>query len=217
MWQDIWTVLSNLALLIPMVTAIRYRRVLRAFILPVECFFSAVYHLCDSFDLCFFSFTTHANFDFFFAQTLIVLAAFYFIDFKFGWEWLEWVLILLSFVGIAVLQAALPGEFMVQVAITVFAFIIVVAYWIFFHVPDYNWTNVATGVSFMAISVVFFNVQNSVDPSLYWAIHSLWHLTASVGLDYIFRIKPKAYVWQSAASKVRGKPGMFLGLPIPSA
>ncbi len=200
-YLDVLTVLSNLFLLIPFVTAVRYRRILRALILFTEVIASGLYHLCDSFEVCLFSFNTHHHLDFFFAQSLIILAALYFINFEFGYEWIEWVLIFVGLCIIVVLQITLPGELYVQAGIAILAFVLVAGYWIFFKVPDYNWTNVTTGVALLSTSVVLFSVQEVYSP-LYWAIHSLWHVAAAIGIDYIWRIKPKAFAFQAAAQKV---------------
>lgn len=199
---DVFTVLSNLFLLIPFVTAVRYHRILRAIVLFLEVFASGLYHLCDSFNVCLFSFSDHHHLDFFFAQTLIILAAFYFIEFSFGNAWIEWVLILLGMFGIAILQITLPGELFVQGAIAGVAFVILVIYWLYNGIPEYDWPNVTTGVTLLACSIVLFSVQELYS-SLYWAIHSLWHITAAIGLDFIFRIKALAYRFQATAQRIK--------------
>lgn len=188
-------------ILLPFVTAVRYNRILRAFVLFVECFASGLYHLCDSFDVCAFDFTSHHHLDFFFAQSLIVLAAFYFIEFGFGWAWLEWVLILVGLLTIAVLQITLPGELYVQAGIAIMSAFIVGVYWCIWGVPKYDMHNMQVGVTLLSLSVILFAVQEKYSP-LYWAIHSLWHTCAFIGLDYILRIKHKAYRFESAASRI---------------
>lgn len=173
-------------------------------ILFVECWISGLYHLCDSFDVCLFSFTFHHHLDFFFAQSLIVYAALYFIQFEFGYKWLHWVLMFIGMLAIAILQATLPGELMIQAAIAIVSFSVVVGYWIIFKMPRYNWRYVLIGVSLLSGSVALFALQNVYSPA-YWAIHSLWHVAAAMGMHYIIMIKPKAYWFESAAAKIGGK------------
>lgn len=199
---DVFTVVSNLFLLIPFITAVRKRRVLRYLILITEVFASGLYHLCDSFDICLFDFTSHHHLDFFFAQSLIILAAFYFVEFGFGYEWLEWVLIFVGLCVIVILQITLPGELYVQAGIAVLAFCVVAGYWILFGMPEYDWNNVAIGVCLLSMSVMLFSAQQVYSPA-YWAIHSLWHIVAAIGIDFIWRIKPKAFAFQAAANRIK--------------
>lgn len=198
---EVLTVVSNLALLVAAVTAWRWRRILGFLILFTETFASGLYHLCDSFDICLFNFSFHHHLDFFFAQSLIVYAALYFIQFEFGYKWLHWVLMFIGMVAIAILQATLPAELMVQAAIAIIAFAVVVGYWVLFKVPEYNWWYVLTGVALLSGSVILFAVQTVYNP-LYWGIHSLWHIAAGLGIHFIIMMKPPAYWFEAAASKI---------------
>lgn len=106
--------------------------------------------------------------------------------------------------AIAILQATLPGELVIQAAIAIVAFSVVAGYWILFKIPVYNWKYVLIGVSLLSGSVALFALQNVYSPG-YWAIHSLWHVAAAMGMHYIIMIKPKAYWFESAAARVGTK------------
>ena len=197
---DILTVLSNLALLIPAFTAWRYGRWARAGFFFLETWVSFVYHLCDSFSACIFSFKFHHHLDFFFAQMLIVLAGLYVIVFPKRWRGLEWWLILLSGLAIAVLQYTLEAELLVQAAIVVTLFLAIVIYWLAAGVPKYRWDMFLLGFSLTASSVVLYIVQN-LWPQAYWAIHSLWHVAAAIGQHYFLQIRAPVPRYAAVAGK----------------
>lgn len=167
----------------------------------MECWVSAAYHLCDSFDVCLFDFSFHHHLDFFFAQGLIVLGVLYLIDFTHGYEWVEWLLIFCGLLGVAILQATLPGELMVQAGIAGVSFAVVISYWTLWGVPKYNWGKLTMGLALLGASIILFATQ-SVNSSLYWLNHSLWHISASFGMDYLLQIKPPARLIDSVAWRI---------------
>jgi len=188
---DVLTIVSNLALLIPAITAARYHRWTRAWVFFWETWVSLLYHLCDSFSVCLFSYTVHHNLDFFFAQLLIVLAGLYVIVFPRGWEWLERGLIIVGAIAIIVLQVTLGGELIVQGAIVVVLFLGIIIYWCAAGVPRYNWAMFLLGFSLTSSSVTLYILQNQWNQA-FWAIHSLWHVAAALGQHYFLQIRPPA-------------------------
>lgn len=163
---------------------------------------SFVYHLCDSFGACIFSFKFHHHLDFFFAQMLMVLAGLYVIVFPIRWQGLERFLILLGGLSIAVLQYTLEAELLVQAAIVVTLFLAIIIYWLAAGVPRYDWGMFLLGFSLTASSVVLYIVQN-LWPRGYWALHSLWHVAAAIGQHYFLQIRPPAPRYAAVDSKIR--------------
>jgi len=204
---DMLTVYSNLFLLIPAVTAYYLNRRLRSIIYVFMCIFSALYHLCDSFEICLFSFEFHHNLDFFFAEFLIILGGLYLVEFTPRTQWIEYWLIFTGALIIVILQGVLPGELSVQAGITAVVFFGVVIYWIvykneFGHIPKYDWSNLTLGLALTSGSIILFSVQN-VWYQGYWGVHSLWHTAAAIGQHYILMCKKKVPLIQAAASRIK--------------
>lgn len=200
----VFSVISNLALLIPAWRAWKYNRLLRSFVYFVETFVSSLYHLCDDYDFCVGSFNALHHFDFFYAQSFIVLNAFYLIPFNPRYEWIEWILIFFSLFAIAWLQVLFPGTLMVQAGIALFSFFMVFMYWIIYGVPKYRWDKLATGLSLLSMAVIFYVFQNLYSPWYDW-IHGLWHIAAAFGTDYILQCRQPALQWQNAANRIEKK------------
>ena len=195
------TVISNLSLLIPATIAFKYRRIFRCFVLILETIVSSLYHLCDYSGNCLFPFQTLHNFDFSLAQLLIVLTVLYLITFEEGYEWIEWLLIFISICVIIVLQSSFSGELAVQAGVVGACALIVVGYWLIWGVPEYHWEYFSAGIILVSASSMFYAFQG-VNPSAYWAIHSLWHVTGAMGISFIFFIKKPAKIIQNAAFKI---------------
>lgn len=199
--EDIFTVLSNLFLLITFGAALWCRRWTRAFVFFCMTWVSFVYHLCDSFGACIFSFNMHHHLDFFFAQWLIVLTGLYLVDFPYWLPWLERCLIILGGLSIVVLQITLSAELYVQAALVGAVLVGVIIYWIACGVPKYKWDMLLIGLSLIAGSVLLYVGQNQL-PKLYWATHSLWHVAAAVGQTYWLYIKPRGRKYAALDAKV---------------
>lgn len=198
--KDVLLILSNLAFLIPFSRAVYYRRWTRAAIYFIIVFASGLYHCCDSYsNLCIFEFSTHHNLDFFFAELIIPLSALYLIYFTPGYFWIERWLIILFAIGIFVIQITLPGELYVQAIVSGIALFILVVYWIYFYnhykrFPYYNWIDFLLFLSFTALSISLFSVQNIWHEG-YWAVHSIWHISAAVGQTYLLSTRPITRGW----------------------
>jgi len=199
------TVISNVALLLPAYTAWRFGRIFRTFIYFTEAFVSALYHLCDYSGACLFSFSMLYYLDFFFAQLMIIDCGLYLIDFKKRYRWIEW---LLFFIGMLVLYILLgtvgSGQLYVQAAIVGAMLLIDIFYWFVWGVPAYDWYFMTLGLSLIGGSVMLFSVQTAYPPT-YWATHSLWHITASIGRHYLFYIKSPVSIIENAAARISGK------------
>lgn len=200
--------LSNLFLLIPAVTYTIFNRIWRAAVFYIETFVSGAYHLCLGFNVCIFSYDVLKFWDFFFAQSIILLSGLYLVDFPEKYEYIEWILIIIGEGAIIILQLSLPGELYVQAGLVLVIALGVIIYWIIYaatvgrgKLPKYDWTMLSLGVSFMALSVCLFATQQ-VMPSLYWLTHSLWHISAAVGQYFFCQIKPAARKYASAASRI---------------
>ena len=167
------------------------------FLTFVETWVSLFYHLCDFSNVCVFPFQALRYLDFFFAQMFIVYLSIYIVHWTEKWRWLQWIL---NFVGafiIVILQILLPGELYVQAGIVIICFGGIIVYWVAYaktvgrgRIPPYDWTWFTPGLVFLTISVVMFVIQNTAD-EIYWATHSIWHMTAALGFTYIIKIKPK--------------------------
>lgn len=204
---EIPPVYSNLFLLIPAVTASYLNHRLRSLIYVFMCGFSALYHLCDSFDICLFSFEFHHNLDFFFAEYLIILGGLYLVEFTTKTQYIEYLLIFSGALVIVILQYTFSGELAVEAGIVTVVFIGIIIYWVIYkykhgRLPEYNWSNLTLGLALTAGSIMLFSVQNSWHEG-YWIVHSLWHTSAALGQHYILLCKKKAPLIQSAASKIK--------------
>jgi Protein of unknown function (DUF3522) len=200
-----FSVISNLALLIPAFRAWKYNLLLRSFIFFVETFVSAFYHMCDDYDICIVSFSTLQHFDFFYAQSFIVLNALYLIHFPVRYEWVEWTLILWSLFTIAWLQALFPnGTLAVQAGIAVVAFTLIILYWLIWGMPKYRWDKLTIGLSLLCMAVIFYVFQNIYSPGYDW-IHGLWHIAAALGTDFILQTREPTLQWQNAATRIEAE------------
>lgn len=200
-----FSVISNLALLIPAFRAWKYNLLLRSFIFFVETFVSALYHTCDDYGVCAGSFSTLQHFDFFYAQSFIVLNTLYFIHFSPLYEWLEWTLILWALFTIAWLQALFPGgSILIQAGIAIVSVGVILLYWLIWGMPKYRWDKLTTGLALLCMAVIFYVFQNVYSPGYDW-IHGLWHIAAALGTDFILQTRAPALEWQNAAVKIASK------------
>lgn len=199
--MEVFTVISNASLLLASYTAWKFGRIFRAPTLFAEAIISALYHLCIYSTHCLFGYQALHYLDFFNAELQLVLVILYFIDFKDGYRWIEWLMILF-FVGVlVVLQIVFSSELYVQAGLIGFLVIILIGYWCIFGIPKYDWYYVTLSLSLLAISAILFSYQ-TVYPEGYWAIHSMWHLTAGVGITFSYYIKDPVLISYNAANKI---------------
>jgi len=154
-------------------------------------------------------YSTLEYFDFFFAQMFIVYLSIYLVHFNKFWAWLEWVLVFVGCVFVALLQAFLPNDLVVQAGIVGICLLCVIIYWIIFfntvgnrHLPPYLWPNMALGLSLIGIGVIMFTLQN-IMPNYYYLMHPLWHASSAMGINYILQIKKPAEKFFNVASRIK--------------
>lgn len=207
-YGEIFSVVSNLFLLIPAVAYTYYRRIWRAAVFYIETFVSGFFHLCLAFNVCIFSFPVLKFWDYFFATNIVLNAGLYLVHFTESTYYIEWILLIIGGGTIIILQLALPSALYVQAAIVLAVAVGVVIYWVVYantvgkgKLPPYDWYMLSIGLSLMALSVCLFVVQE-VLPSTYWLTHSLWHIAAALGNYYFVYIKRPPNKYVNAASKV---------------
>jgi len=207
-FAELFSVLSNLFLLLPFITAVRWRRILLSTVFFIECFVSGFYHACDGLGWCIFRYTILKNLDFFFAQSFIILIGIYIVHWTLELQWLCWVLNFVGMFVIVILQVTLPGELYVQAGIAFIVVFGIILYWAVYayvnperKLPPYDWFYFYLGASLLGLSTVLFSVQH-VWPDFYWLVHSLWHIAASFGLHYLIQIKKPAEKWVNVAGRV---------------
>jgi Protein of unknown function (DUF3522) len=207
-FAELFSVLSNLFLLLPFVTAVRWRRILLATVFFIECFVSGFYHACDGLNWCIFGYSTLKNLDFFFAQSFMILIGIYIVHWTREWQWLCWVLNFVGMFVIVILQITLPGELYVQAGIAFIVVFGIILYWIVyayiydFKLPPYDWYYFYLGACLLGMSTMLFSVQH-VWPDFYWLVHSLWHIAASFGLHYLIQIKMPAEKGINVAGRIK--------------
>ena len=211
---DILLLLSNLFILIPAYRAYKWNRYTRAILFFTETWASFFYHACDSFNVCLgLPFSMWHVLDFLFATWMIWQAGLYIIDFKPRWLFLERWLFWLGGLFIGIFIAAFPQSQVPILAKAGFAFLIVALYWLFYawyavgkgkyyKLPKYNWDYFLIGVMMLSFSTMLFTVQNTW-PMGYWGIHSLWHMMAGLGMDWLIQIKEPAQWWQTADASIQ--------------
>lgn len=204
--EEILTVISNLALLVPCVIAYNWGILFTSLLLFVETWVSSAYHVCDYSGHCIFSFHTLHNLDFFFAQLLMVRMIIYLIHFTKYYRWIEWMLIIIGALIIVLLQILFSGELMVQSGIVLILFIGILIYWSWYYYlyksfPPYRMEYFAVGLILMFSSAMLYTIQ-SVWPEGYSYIHSLWHISGAAGISYLILIKKPVPFIYNAANKV---------------
>ena len=206
-YWELLSVLSNLFLLIAFVTTVRWRRIFISFLLFVECWVSLTYHVCMFSNACLLPYSTLEYFDFFFAQMFIVYLSIYFVHFNKYWAWLEWILVFIGCLVVALLQAFLPNDLAVQAGIVGICLLCVGIYWIIYYntvgngkLPPYDLSCLALGLCLISIGVMMFTLQNIV-PEYYYLMHPLWHASSAMGINYIIQIKKPAEKYFNVASK----------------
>ena len=202
---DIYTILSNFVFFLPSIRAFHLKRYVRSIIYFIMAWASALYHMCIAFDVCLFDFQFHHYLDFFFAQFIIVMAASYLIAFESHYEFLEYWLFLVGGIAIVVLQQLFPANLIIQAGIVAFMFVLVVGYWLIYgclgRLPKYRWSMFTTGLALTAGSITLFIFQDSWYQE-YWLIHSIWHIAAALGQDFLLRMRLPAPRYVTAASRV---------------
>lgn len=205
--------LSNFFFLVPCVRAFQYGHFTRCIIYLLIPFTSGSFHACDEGFACVFPFVVHRNLDYIFAIFIIPLTALYFVHWGDTWAPLERFLIV-TFALLIGLLVSLGGTAdsatTIGLGLVLFAAVAVpIIYWISYaanaymqwprpkykccqgtdYFPPYEWGAMLAGVSLTAIGIYLFLVQGTLVYQWSWVLHSMWHIMAAFGQDYILQIK----------------------------
>ena len=201
MWQDIFTVLSNLGFLLPFAFAVHYGYVLTAFDLMAQMLFSIGYHTCNSYSgACLgLSPLVWRYGDFFWAQYMIFRTALVLIHFESRWTRPA---LMVTAGGILFMVQRWVGESTwLQLGVGFASFGGLLFYWIVYAMnqyakgrrpllPPYRWLFVCLGFALSALACSLY-VTEMLNHRLYWAIHSVWHLDAALGQFFILLAWPQ--------------------------
>jgi hypothetical protein len=204
MWEDIFTIISNLAFLIPFSLAVHYGYVLTAFDLMAQMLFSMAYHSCNSYSSACLGlspmFWRHG--DFFWAQYLIMRTALNLIHFRN--RWVRPSLMIAGGTLIFLLQAWIGESMWLQFIIAFISLGGLLLYWGVYAFqrymenpdrpwselfPPYRWLYVAMGFALSGLACSLY-VTEMLDHKLYWAIHSVWHMDAALGQFFVLLAWP---------------------------
>ena len=189
--------------------------------------FSIMYHACDWYSgLCILPYQTHHDLDFVFAQSVITTVAMSLIHwvspspqiaYPVGIPFLHTAFVLFFILVNSILVAVTDDGFLVQGAVFVGSFGIVIVYNLvyrcrFGRYPTYNLTAAVPAVVFTSTSVMLFQYQNAY-PRHYWLIHSAWHALGYGGAWYWASVMPRYDPRLNVASKMP----TTIGLPMPGA
>lgn len=202
MWQDVFTVISNLAFLLPAYEAFWRNRITRGMVYSLIIVASSMYHICNSFRGVCFGASPYVwrSGDFFFAQLVIPLTALYVIQFpRTGyWYLVEHVLIILFAVGTALGQVYFGTTLYLQLILSGISLALIFVYWTVFAIyqcrigrdrwlPDYNWQYFSIAIGLAALSAALFTAEMQ-SHLFYWAVHSVWHVCAALSQFFLLFI-----------------------------
>jgi len=205
---DVLLIVSNLAFLVPAVTAVYlYRRVKQDLIFLVAAAIyvcvllaSATYHSCNSFSAtCLFDAATHKGIDFFFAQLVIPLSTVLLIYFPGAWNSIPWWFMVFMAGLLFVLEITVGEGFIVQMSLALACFVVLTVYWIGHAaytkrstgraaMPLYNWSDFVMAIMLTFVAISLFSTQMQWH-SGYWAIHSDWHVIGALGQYFLLTTK----------------------------
>lgn len=211
MWEDIFTVLSNLFFIVPISKAWERDKLASVLVYSFQMFASMAYHTCNSFSGVCFGLPPRLlrDMDFFWAQYLIFLTALNLIVFPVSskaWRWTPPLLMAAAGTLIFFLQRWIGESTILQFAIAAVSLGGLVVYWIAYAVyrwlqydrdgrllPPYKWHYLTYGLALsgMASSLYVTEMQNH---NMYWAIHSVWHMAAAFGQYFLLMAWPKQVV-----------------------
>lgn len=211
MWEDIFTVLSNLAFIIPITKAWERDKLATLLVFAFQMVASMAYHSCNSFSGVCFGLSPHLlrDMDFFWAQYLIFLTSLNLILFPVSskaWRWTPPLLMAAAGTIIFFLQRWIGESTYLQFAIAAVSLGGLVVYWIIYAVyrwmeydrdgpllPPYRWHYLTYGLALsgMASSLYVAEMQNH---EMYWAIHSVWHVAAALGQYFLLMAWKKEVV-----------------------
>lgn len=221
MWEDVFTILSNLGFIFPFALAVHYGEVLTAFDLMAQMLFSMVYHSCNSYSgACLgLSPLIWRYGDFFWAQYVIFRTALLLIHFESRWT--RPALMVTAGTVIFMLQRWIGESMWLQMGVAFVSLGGLLLYWIIYAMlrysrgqrpllPPYRWLYVCLGFALSALACSLY-VTEMLNHRLYWAIHSVWHMDAALGQFYILlawppNTGPRNFESQSFLARLIEKP-----------
>jgi len=226
-WQDIFTVISNIGFLFPAAEAIERQYWIEAIIYLIVTLSSTFYHLCNSWSGACLGLPPDVlrDQDFFWAQLLIPLIALYAIKpWSEHWYAFKICTISITAVGLFYAQRYWGNSPYVQMAVAAASFGAIFFYWLLYALrqsrkppkkdgsrrrwlPPYRWEYFSLGLGLSGVAVALFSAE-MLNHELYWAIHSCWHLDAAFGQFFLLCI------WRTPSEPIRlydpkhpGRPG----------
>lgn len=194
-WADVFTIISNLWFLAPAIKAFYKKRITRMVLYLGILINSSIYHTCNSFaKACWLPADVHRKYDFFFAMMQIPSTGLFLIYFPKEETHLERMLLFVFALGISYAQNLLRDSLYVQLVLTGVTLAIVTVYWIVYAIktkgrfPPYNWEAFGMGVALTGLSCMLY-VSEMDNHTMYWAIHSVWHINAANAQFWLLDIR----------------------------
>lgn len=200
MWEDIFTVVSNLGFLLPFALAVHYGYVLTGFDLMAQMLFSMGYHACNSYNgFCLgLSPLVWRYGDFFWAQYMIFRTSLLLIHFESRWT--RPALMVTAGAVLFMIQRWVGESMWLQLGVAFVSLGGLLIYWIIYALnhwaqgqrpllPPYRWLFVCLGFALSALACSLY-VTEMLNHRLYWAIHSVWHMDAALGQFFILLAWP---------------------------
>jgi hypothetical protein len=206
-WEDAFTIASNLAFVFPAVEAAERQFWPEAIIYFAVVLCSSLYHGCNSFGGtgC-IGLPPHLlrDMDFYTAQLCIPLIALYAIK-PWADSWYAFKTIALSVVAMALFfaQRYWGNAPDVQLLVAGLSFGAIFVYWglyvlrqlrstskVTHYLPKYRWSYFALGIGLSGAAVSLYAAE-MLNHQMYWAIHSCWHLDAALGQLMLLKIWPR--------------------------
>jgi len=194
-------ILSNGAFLLPACAAWSLGRYTRMCIFVLIIVASSMYHSCYAFGhTCHLDPLHYQHLDFFFAQLVIPLTALYVVRFDDRWAWLQRVAIVAFAFVIVMVQLTVGHSLIVQMVIAAVSLVVILGYWMGYNVvrghtwstweliPNiYHWDSLGQAVCLTGIACALFVTQMQAH-TLYWAVHSVWHVSAALAQYHLLYI-----------------------------
>lgn len=228
MWEDAFTIASNLAFLLPLYESICRQRWIRAVNYAAIVISSSAYHGCNSFGNACLGLPpdTLRHMDFFWAQLIIPLTALYTIEWwSDAWYAAETVLIFVAGFVLFIVQRYMGDSIYLQLVVSGASFGGIFAYWFLYairrcrkydtspsdpaasrrYLPKYRWEYFCGGIGLSGVAVALFAAE-MLSHRHYWAVHSCWHVDAALAQVLMLNI------WPAPKESIRlqgkhGKPG----------
>lgn len=199
MFLDVFTIISNLWFILPLVRAYHRRRYVRMLIYAGILINSSIYHTCNSFrGACWINADFHRKMDFWFAMMVIPASALYIVYFTPEESVLEIVLLFLFGLGTLYTQQLVRDSIYLQIVLTGASFLIIFGYWIWYaaqnkwKLPTYRWDNLFWAIGLTALACMLY-VAEMADHTSYWAVHSVWHINAAYAQYFLLGIRDDPY------------------------